>query len=292
MRSPRILFDTNAVRSFFRERGVPLAMLPELRQRARSAVATGALRVVGTQPVLWELTSLIQEEGLANYTDVISFYIGLAHRWWMLDEYSRMRLELRCRRPLADNEVFAVHDQDKMLGLCLNPIWIEEKYKWQRAEKDAERTSELSVREKAVRALDEASTNWRSLLLQEMSPEQFDSAVSTRVRLEMKRVARRQGLRLAGHQWPLPRLVPTFWFSESFTMAKALRVFAGKKGVISKRSIDATPDMFDATHFRDAAYVDVFVTNDANLLDVAEGARVPIRVVTLEGFATELGLTV
>jgi hypothetical protein len=292
MPSPRILFDTNAVRSFFRERGVLAAALPELRQRTRLAAATGSLRAVGTEPVIWELTSLVEEEGRAHYVDVIRFYVGLAHQWWMLNEYGRMRLELRRRRPLADNEVFTVQDQDKVLGRCLNQTWIEETYKRRRADKDAERSDEHSIREEAVRALDEASPDWRALLTDEMSPEQFEKAVATRVRLEMKREARREGLRPAGHQWPLPRRVPTFWFSESFTLAKALRVFAGKKGVLSKSSIDATPDMLDATHFRDAAYVDVFVTNDANLRDVAAGARVPIRVVTLEEFATELGLRV
>jgi hypothetical protein len=48
--------------------------------------------------------------------------------------------------------------------------------------------------------------------------------------------------------------------------------------------------MLDATHARDAAYADVFVTDDKNLYDLLVRSRLPLRLERLNGFARELGL--
>jgi hypothetical protein len=45
------------------------------------------------------------------------------------------------------------------------------------------------------------------------------------------------------------------------------------------------PDMMDATHFRDAAYADVLVTQDENFRTVAEKARTGLKILSLDEFA-------
>ena len=48
------------------------------------------------------------------------------------------------------------------------------------------------------------------------------------------------------------------------------------------------PSLIDATHFRDAACTDVFVTRDAGLRLVAASARTPLIVIDFERLAREV----
>jgi hypothetical protein len=80
-----------------------------------------------------------------------------------------------------------------------------------------------------------------------------------------------------------------FWYGESFYLAKILSVFVDtKKQLTSKNSIKAMPDLMDATHFRDAAYSHVLVTQDANFRTVASMARTGLRIVSFDEFARNM----
>jgi len=121
------------------------------------------------------------------------------------------------------------------------------------------------------------------------SKERWTAVVRDFAKREMREDAAAIGLRMRPGSWPGPDYLPTFWFGESFYFAKILFVFVEtEKELTSKNSLKAMPDMMDATHFRDAAYADVFVTQDENFHAVAVRARTGLRIMSFDEFATHI----
>ena len=152
-----------------------------------------------------------------------------------------------------------------------------------------DRSGRSQRRVKTVAALlRDVGPNWRDGLVQ-LSNAQWDSIVSRNVRLEMRRWARRKGRPTNGVRWSKPLEARTLWFGESFFQAKVQRVFVDTpKDLTSNRAARDIPDLVDATHFRDAAYVDVLVTTDRRFREVAEAARTPLKIMTFETFANDI----
>lgn len=292
---PLVLLDANAIRNLFRPRRIPEDWLARLRGEILTRVRHLQLRVVATQPILWELTGIIDDTeygGLDRYEAAVRFLAEAAHDWWLKHEYERKHLELHRRRLLTNVEAFLEFRPSDMVAQCLVPERISTYQRLHRQEKDRERSKEGALRRTVVEALQKrVGDKWRDELREQLT-HHFDETVRANTRLEMRRFARLKGLTIRGASWPLPERAPTFWYGEAFLMSKAQHVFLDDRGdLTSGRSVQRMPDLIDATHFKDAAYVHILVTDDANFTAVARRARTSLRVMSLVDFAVSLGLS-
>lgn len=288
--SPLVLLDANAIRNHFRPRTRSADELARVRARALDAKQSERARFVMTQPLLWELTLIVEQEGRERYDETLRFYADLAHEWYLRPERDREPLELLRRRRLLPSEVYQEGPPSGVVEHCASDEWIALQQRLLREAKGREESDEARARtavaEHSERRLGSA---WRAQLGADLSGDEWDRNVGGMVRIEMKRAARRHRLQIPGWRWPQPRDVPTFWYGESFLAAKARHVFVdSRRELTSKGSLRDMPDLLDATHFRDAAYADVLVTSDATFGAVASAARVPLRVVTFDDYADEL----
>lgn len=291
---PLVLLDTNAIRNLFRPRRLPMPWLAGLRDEVLARVNRRQLRVVATQPLLWELTGIIEDEeygGLGRYEEAITFLAEAAHEWWLKHEYERKRLELRRRCLLRNVDAFQEFRPAELIAQCLDPQRIATYQRLHRQEKDRERRREAALRLEVVEELRRrVGDNWRDELRDSLTNHWLET-VRKHTRLEMRRFAQRERISIRGAQWPLPERAPTFWYGEAFHMSKARHVFLDGRGdIASGRSVQRMPDLIDATHFKDAAYVHVLVTDDTNFTAVANGARTLLTVETLVEFGRRLGL--
>ena len=86
-----------------------------------------------------------------------------------------------------------------------------------------------------------------------------------------------------------PENLPTYWFQESFYMAKVGFVLVDSKKVLdSKKSLKAMPNLIDTNHFVDAAYANILVTQDDDFLKVARLAKTSLKILTFDEFAAAL----
>jgi hypothetical protein len=293
------LLDTNAVRDLFRVRKVAASVLPQLRARIMELASNEEVRFVMTQPVLWELTSIIDDQtpgegGRGLYEQTVGFYAEVGQRWYLKHEYDRKRLELKLRWRLTPAEAFEqINPRGLLDERLLNDDWIKLKAGQQQGEKLEERQEEANKRSETIEEMvAKLGPDWRSKLANDFALDKREAVVRKFVRLELRRWARREKREIRGAAWPVPHHLPTFWFSESFYFAKVRRVWVDKpaRDVLSRSSIKDMPDLIDATHFRDAAYADVLVTSDQILTEVGNAAGVALRIVDLAEFARELGI--
>ena len=292
--SPAVLLDANAVRYCFNPKPPHLsrgkftdAQLEELR-RTLLALARGKLiRGFITEPVGWELTAVYVEEGAERYGELLEFYLAFGSGRRMKNEYDRKVLELTFRRRLTDTEAFRSYDPAKRLAEQLDPEYIARIHAMQRAHKDTERAQEAARRTTLVPLLDAKVPTWKTGFLQEAAND-WTAVIRHYTSVEMRAQAPKlQGLRMRPGTWPRPEDTPSFWYGESFYIAKFLSVFVDtQKQLTSKSSVDAMPDMLDATHFRDAAYADVLVTQDEDFRKVAARAKTSLKIVSFDDFAT------
>lgn len=291
---PLVFLDTNAVRNLFRPRDLPAEWLQRFRAEILARVEGHSLRIVATQPLIWELTSIIDDAeygGMGAYEEAITFVANAASKWWMKHEWERKRRELRLRRPLRNTEAFAEFEPSAFVAQCLDAERIATYQRLNREEKARERNREAGLRQEVVDELQRrVGDGWRDELRESIENHWVES-IRRNTRVEMRRQARRERMTIRGPQWPLPERAPTFWFGESFWLSKVRHVFLNERADLTSRtSVRNTPDLVDSTHFRDAAYVHILVTNDANFTAVASGARTNLVIMTLVDFAAGLGL--
>jgi len=67
--------------------------------------------------------------------------------------------------------------------------------------------------------------------------------------------------------WPKPRELPTLWYARAYNVARLKEIGEG-------RAHDERGDLYDGIYFQDAAYADVFVTEDDAIHRRAKLARV------------------
>jgi hypothetical protein len=144
-----------------------------------------------------------------------------------------------------------------------NEARIRQEYKTQCDRKEEERNEEKAKRE-ATRADFEKiyGPEWQDKLRAQLR-DQWDEFVDSCVDWNRREFVTAHHIEM-GDQWPAPRDTPTFWYSESFYAAKFWRVFVETENLVSNRAMKRTPDMMDATLFRDTAYADALVTGDEN----------------------------
>ena len=295
---PKILFDTNVVRNMFRSRqGRDEATLERIRERTIALTTSGAIRPVMTQPVLWELGSILDdatpgEGGKEMHEKVVRFYLELAHERLMLHEPVRQRLELESAMPLRDHQVIFPAELAHWLANALNEEWSRKHLEQLHAVKDSDRAEERKKRE-ATRAEFQKRFGdaWEQGLADALSPATWEETITKNTADEIRKHARKEGMLSRNRALPSPRAARTFWYGESFYFSKARHVFVAnpKKDLLSNSAIKAMPDLVDMTHLRDSAYVDVMVSSDTNLLAVALEARVQTRFLTFEEYAREIG---
>ena len=294
---PKILFDTNVVRDMFRSRqGRDEATLARIRERTVALTSDGAIRPVMTQPVLWELGSILDDEtpgegGREMHEMVVRFYLELTHERLMLHEPPRQRLEIETAMPLRDHQVISVASLGEWLTRALDEQWSRKHLEQLHDAKDADRAEEGKKRE-ATRAefRKRFGDAWEQGLADALSPATWVETITKNTADEIRQHARKEGLLSHNRALPSPRAARTFWYGESFYFSKARHVFVAnpKKDLLSNSAIKAMPDLVDMTHLRDSAYVDVMVSSDTNLLAVAREARVPTRFLTFAEYATEI----
>ncbi|HEY1690870.1 MAG TPA: hypothetical protein VGG39_01835 [Polyangiaceae bacterium] len=285
---PLVLLDANAVRYCFKPPPGMLAAdeVERLRKTMRGLARLDYVRFVVTQPVGWELTQVYDEEGADAYADLVEFYFAIGSEWVLIHEHKREPLELRLGRKLKLKEAFPTRiDLSTSLAMHRDPNHVKQLHDMQRQHKDEELEREAARRLALVPALDAAVPNWRKTFHDEAATA-WAKVVRGFAKQEMRKLARELGLRIAPTAWPRPDDLPTFWYAESFYVAKFLSVFVDtEKKLTSNKSIKAMPDMMDATHFRDAAYADVLVTQDVNFAAVATRASTGLLVLSFDDFA-------
>jgi hypothetical protein len=284
---PRVLLDANAVRYCFGRLGFTTEELEQLRKAMRELARTDLVRFVTTHPVGWELTQVYFDErlGPSAYAEHQAFYLAISSEWVVKNEYERMRLELQRGRRLTISEAFMRVDIPTTMRMQGDPKYLRQLHDMQRQHKDEERAEEESRRVAVVAELDAKVPDWRTTFPLEAATA-WTKVVRNFAKGEMRQFAKKHGIRIAPSAWPRPDDLPTFWYSESFYTAKVLFVFIDtKKPLTSKGSLNAMPDMMDATHFRDAAYADLLVTQDENFRTVAEKARTGLKILSFDEFA-------
>jgi hypothetical protein len=284
---PRVLLDANAVRYCYGRPGFTTAELEQLRRAMRELARTDLVRFVTTHPVGWELTQVYFDQSLgpAAYAEHLEFYLAISSEWVVKNEYQRMRLELQLGRRLTLPEAFMRVDIPTTMRMQQAPAYLKQLHDMQRQHKDDERAQEAAKRTTLVAELDAKVPNWRTTFPLEAAAG-WTKVVRGFAKGEMRRFAKEHGIRIAPSAWPRPDDLPTFWYGESFYTAKVLFVFIDtNKQLTSKSSLNAMPDMMDATHFRDAAYADVLVTQDENFRTVAEKARTGLKILSFDEFA-------
>ena len=281
---PLVLLDANAVRYCFKRDGFTAAELERLRKTMRELARLDLVRFVITHPVGWELTQVYFEESPQAYADLIEFYFAIGTEWVVKNEYERQQLELRLGRKLKLSEAFKRIDLPTTMRMNQDANYIQQLHDMQRKHKDDERANEAAKRLALVPALDAAVPNWRTSFAREASG-MWTKVVRHFAKQEMRRAAKDFGMRIAPSSWPRPDNLPTFWYGESFYVAKILFVFVDtNKQLTSKNSLNAMPDLMDATHFRDAAYSDVLVTQDQDFRAVAGIARTGVKAISFDEF--------
>jgi hypothetical protein len=287
---PKVLLDTNAVRYLFGRDGFTEEELARVRERLAQLAAADLIRVVLTTPVGWELTKFyfLPDFGPERYIEMVRFIVTVGSQWALDHEHNRKHLELVKGRRLRDSEVFNACDVEKTMAMQRDEVDVRRIFEMQKGLKDAERAKEAAVRQTAVDELAKADVAWKANLDRDLS-EAWERTVKNFVKIETRRAAKDYGLRIVGAQWPKPRDMPTFWYSESFYAAKVRHVFVdSKKQLKSNSSLDSMPDMLDGTHFRDAAYADILVTQDEAFRAVAAATRLPLVVLSFDEFARAL----
>lgn len=242
-----------------------------------------------THPLVWELTSVVEQEGFERYEEIVRFLVAGSRRV-LLDEHDRLERELAARGRLADRDALLPFDPAEVLRKCLSTEFIDGSSGQIREHKTAERSAEARKRSEVVAELvSRFGENWRPRVDAELGDPEFESAVVQMARIEIDRIAKQRNLEQPADGWPEPQVLPTLWYSESFFAAKARFVFLDEKSELTGlRFIKRMPDLLDATHFRDAAYADVLVTDDESFATVAKAARVPLRTIDFATFAEEL----
>jgi hypothetical protein len=281
-----VLFDANALRYCFGRDGFSREELEELRTALRELSDRDLLRPITTNAVGYELTSVYFDEGPQKYRELLEFVLRLGSQRVLKTHEDREILELKRGRRLRHSEVF---DQcDSATTLERDPQYIRDVHLSQRNAKDSERDDEAQKRLAVMTAAKEVDADWKTTFADRASAD-WPRLVRGFVKYEMRKCAKKHGLRIATNAWPRPDDLPTFWFGESFYVSKILHVLVeSKKDLISKSSIAAMPDLFDATHFRDAAYADVLVTQDADFLAVARAAKTGVKVASFDDFARRI----
>jgi hypothetical protein len=282
MLRPFVLLDANAVRDCFRREAFSTADLARLRKTMRELARQDLVRFIVSQPVGWELTQVYFDEGPQPYQELVEFHLTIGSEWVLMNEHERRLLELRHGRKLRLSEAFPTRlDIPTSIAMHKDPGRVKKLHDMQRGHKDDERTNEAGKRTALLPALDATVPNWRTSLPLEAATMWTDF-VRCFASWDVRKVAAQHGL-----AWSVrPDDLPTFWFDNSFYIAKFLSVFVDtKKKLTSNRSLNAMPDMMDATHFRDAAYADILVTQDQNFLKVAAKARTELRLMTFDEFA-------
>lgn len=213
-------------------------------------------------------------------------YLALSSEWVLKNEHERRELELRLGRKLKLSEAFDSRiDVHTTLRLRQDAAVVQELHDAQRKYKDDEAAEEKAKRTGVIPELHARVPNWRTSFSKEAS-EAWTKIIRHYAKTEMRKAAKRLGMRIAPGSWPRPDNLPTFWYGESFYIAKSLFVFVDtEKELTSKKSLKSMPDMMDATHFRDAAYADVLVTQDENFRTVAVRANTGLKVMTFDDFA-------
>lgn len=288
---PKVLLDTNAIRYLFGRDGFAPAEFELIRARLARLAAADMVRVVVTTPLMWELSKFyfLEDFGPARYREMLRYYVTVGCQWAMKNEHARCRLEITSRRRLRDSEVFDACDVQSTLTMHEDEAEVRRIYEMQRGLKDDERAKEAAVRQATAEELEKNDPAWRSNLDRAFSEAEWVRTVKQYVRMASRDFARKNGLRVVGAQWPKPRDMPTFWYSQSFYAAKARRVFVdSKKELTSKKAVRDMPDMLDVTHFRDAAYVDILVSQDEVFREVAAATRLPLEVVSFDDLARSL----
>jgi hypothetical protein len=279
---PLVLLDANAWRYCFKRDGFIAADLDRLRTTMRELARLDYVRFIATHPVGWELTQVYDQEGAQAYADLVEFNITVTSEWVLMNEHDRRVLELRYGRKLKLSEAFPTRvDIPTTLGWHKDPTYVKKLHDMQRGHKDRERANEAAKRTAVVPALDALDPNWKTNFRDEAAAR-WAAVVRGFASEEVRKVAQEAGL-----AWSVrPDDLPTFWFSESFYVAKFLSVFIDtEKKLTSKKSLNVMPDMMDATHFRDAAYADILVTQDENFLKVASKAQTGLCLMTFDDFA-------
>ena len=285
---PLVLLDANAVRYCFKRDGFAVGDLERLRKVMREFVRRNLVRFVITHPVGWELTQVYFEESPQAFAALMEFYLALGSEWVVKNEHERRRLELSVGRKLKLPEAFMRVDHATTTRMHEDATYIKQLHDMQRKHKDDERANEASKRLALIPALDEAVPDWKTSFANEAATT-WTKVVRRFARQEMRKAAEDFGMRIAPSSWPRPDNLPTFWYGESFYLAKVLFVFVDtNKQLTSKKSLNAMPDLMDATHFRDAAYSDVLVTQDENFRSVARAARTGVKVLSFDEFAARL----
>jgi len=293
---PKILFDTNVVRDMFRSRqGRNEATLERIRERTVALTKAGAIRPVMTQPVLWELGSILDDQaagegGREMHEKVVRLYLELTHERLMLHEAPRQRLEIETAMPLRDHQVITAESLDEWLKKALDEEWSRKHLEQLHAAKDADRAEERKKREDTRAEFQKRFGDaWEQGLADALSPATWDETITKNTADEIRKFAMKEMLVRRGRALPAPRAARTFWYGESFYFsARHVFVACPEKDLLSNNAIKTTPDLIDMTHLRDSAYVDVMVSSDMNLLAVALEARVPTRFLTFQEYAAEI----
>lgn len=294
---PKILFDTNVVRDMFRSRqGRDEATLERIRARTVALTDAGAIRPVMTQPVLWELGSILDdtasgEGGREIHEKVVRFYLELTHERLMLHEHERQRIEIEVGMPLRDHQVIVDAPLDYWLGNALDQEWSRKHLEQLHAAKDADRAEERKKREDTRAEFQKRFGDaWEEGFADMLAPATWEATITKNTADEIRKFATKEKLVRRGRAMPPPRAARTFWYGESFYFSKARHVFVARpeKDLLSNSAIKSTPDLVDMTHLRDSAYFNVMVSSDVNLLAVAREARVSTRFLTFEEFARDL----
>jgi hypothetical protein len=282
---PLVLLDANAVRYCFKRDGFTPAQLERLRNAVRKLAQLNLVRFMFTRPVDWELTQVYFEESSAAYAELLGFYTAISGEWVLLPEYERRELELRRGRKLKVPEAYPTRLDIPRFMRERDAIQVQQLHDMQREHKDREAAAEAAKRTALLPFLDKDFPGWRVKFAADAT-DHWTKVVRGFAKDEMRKLAKKIGLCIAPGSWPPPPNLATFWFGESWYVAKFLCVFIEtKKQLSSKKSLKWMPDMIDATHFRDAAYADVLVTHDEAFRTVAARASTGLKVMTFDDLA-------
>jgi hypothetical protein len=277
-----VLLDNSAVNALFGQSAlVDGATRDRALARLKAANDTYEVGIVLTFPLLEEVAGIMRR-------DRERFRRSAEALWTLGDSFlirpsvERFAIEARKRRKLRPYEVFYPRAQ----VVPLRQAFLDDEALVEGGDEHAyqvKRQYEADEKSRRVEALAELAAHaqtWQA----ELGGDDRDwhAVVDEWTLFEMRRSPAFYGLPPDESDWPMPRDFVTLWYARAYTVARLIEVLG------EGRKIDGG-DLYDALHFEDAAYADVFVTNDDGLHRRAAKYALPSpRLVRAEAWIAEV----
>ncbi len=277
-----IIWDCSTINALFGQSpAIDEATLTAVLARMRSGTDAFEIALILTIPILEEVAGFARKDA-DRFRRIANTLWNLGGGFVLRPGIDRYPLEVAARAKLPPAQAFYTRSEAEVLrGRYLSDeafVRARDEHAYQA--KKAYGVEQRQTRKEALEALDKNNQHWDAEFRGWDNDRQ--AVIDEWVAFEMNLNADEYGLPADKSLWPGPREMPTLRYARAYSCARLKEIGEGRK-------CDDGGDLYDAVHFEDAAYADVLVTKDKDIIRRAETLALPgLRVVQPEEWAADI----